>query len=318
MIYIYSKKTGEILEIEDATILDSTTMDTLKAVHKEDIRNAFGRIVVENDTPVYRDTYINIIVDKKTNDFAKISNAGKDDENFYYTKVKNKDYITHTAINSLTTVSKYFNGSFHTFPKENDKIYDAKTNTFSLDLKLFKESIINMVTSCEDELRQHGFFHNLFGTETYVQPFRNANKENDQTVLLAQRVSTHVSARRIKIFTYDIEKRKRLTSPGEFYWIMDGQVSDTVLDALLTLIAGYSESVKAGIAGMIKKIEDTNNIDTLKDIKEKYVYMILHNMQVALESSATNKKLIEQVKQKIQEEKIILVKDDNFVGGSTY
>ena len=318
MIYVYSKRTNEILEIPEAIVLDGNKMETLKAVHRDDLRNAFGRIVVENNEPVYKDNTIFIMVEKATNNFTKVDVKGEDSDDYYYAEVKNKDYIVHSAIDSLTNVAKFFKGEFFLFPIEKDKIYDAKTNKWSLDLELFRKSVLETVSGCEDELRQHGFFHNIFGTETFVQPFRNVNKENDQTVLLTQRVATHQSSRRIKVFPYDTTTNKRLSKPGEFYWIMNGQVSDTVLDALLSLMAGYSESVKAGIASLVRKIQETNSIETLKDIKEKYVYMILYGMQQALESSPANKALIEATKKKIKAENIQLVKDNNFVGGSEY
>ena len=312
-IYVYSKRTKEITKLEDYTLLDTTKMADLYLVHKEDIRNNFGKIVVDETTmePKYQPNYVSMVVDKATNDFTKVFQKGTDDDDKYYVDVLFKDYVDNTSIDLFNKVAKYYNNKFYVFEKIEEYIYNATDNTWILDVEKYKKKIINKIANSEEEIRHHGFYHSLFDDgKMYVQPFRNVNKDNDQTTLLALRYSVPQTVRKIKIFQED-EKGKRATAPGTYYWVMNGQLSNILLDSISTLIVAYSESVKQGMELLINKVKGMTDLEELKDVDQKYVQMILIGMKKAIEADPNNLALLNANKKKIKDENITLVKDVN-------
>lgn len=321
MIYLYSTRTKEITKYDNAVILNENDMSNLELVHKEDIRNNFGKIVVnpKTMTPEYVPTKVWIAVNKTTNDFVKVNVKGEDDENTYYAEVLFKDYVDHTSIDVYNKVAKFYNGQFFMFPVDKIKKYNAKDNSWVIDIDRFRSNIIDKISNAEDDIRHHGFYYSLFPDgETYLQPFRNVNRDNDQTTILALLANKIPLARKLKIFSEDPTTGERLTAPKTFKWILNGQVTDTVLDALSILIMAYSESIKAGMNWLIKKTQDTNSIAELEQIDQHYIKMILLAMQRSIEGNVAHKALLDQVRAKIASEHIDLVPDNNFVGGSEF
>ena len=321
MIYLYNKQTKQITKYENSILLDKENVSDLESVHKDDIRNNYGKIIYDESQKkvIYEPNYVSIVVNKHTNDFSRVNVKGEDDNDKYYTDVLFKDYVNHTSIDVYNKVAKFYNNKFYLFDVDKKMKYIPDTNTWTIDIEKFKESIIEKVLESEDDVRHHGFYHNLFGADkTFLQPFRNVDKDNDQTTLLALRYSIDRRVRKLKVFTENPDTGKRNTNPKTFYWILNGQVSDTILDSLSTLVVAYSESIKSGMNFLIAKIKSTNNIEDLKDIDKKYVQMILMSMKKAIESNPENMALLTQKMKEIEKENVELVKDNNFVGGVTY
>lgn len=320
MIYIYSKKTKEINKY-DGVVLDTDDMEDLLSLHKEDIRNNFGKIIVDESTmtPKYVPTTVIIAVNTATNDFTKVNIKGEDDENTYYKEVLFKDYVNHHSIDVYNKVAKYYNNSFHLFNKDNTKKYITASNTFEIDTDKLKEDIINTISNSEDDLRHHGFYYSIYDDgETYLQPFRNVNRDNDQTTILALSANKFKGTRRLKIFSEDPITGERMTAPKTFKWIMGEHVTDTLLDALSILIMAYSESVKAGMLAMIEKVKNTSNIEELLEIKKHYIQMILITMRKFIEGNKEHAVLIKHIKDKLKSENIELIPDKSFVAGSEF
>lgn len=318
MLYIYSEKNDDIMEMTDAYVIDPIEYENLKTIHKEDLRNAFGKIVVNPETkrPEYRDNMVHILVDKKTNNFTRVFVKGMDTEDSYYALVKNKDFVNHSAIDSYSKIAKYYDGQFHLFDNERDKVYNPADNTWSLDLEKFKASIIKKIQNSENELRHHGFYNDLYGADNiYLQPFRTIEGDNDQTVLFGVRYVLPKQVRKLKLFKEDPVTGARLTAPKTFYWLIRTDVSDLVLDSTLMLIIAYSETIKSGIAQMVEKVKNTNNLEVLQDIDKKYVKMILFGMKQAIESVPQNKALLDHAKEEIKKANLTHILDDGIVGG---
>lgn len=321
MVYLYSNKTKEITRYDRSVVVNTDEMINLETIHKEDIRNNYGKIVYNETTqkPEYKPNYVSIVVDKTNNNFSRVLVKGEDDENNYYTDVLFKDYVNNTSIDVYNKVSKFYNGKFYLFDKDKKMKYNPTNNTWNIDIEEYKKTIIEKISGAEEEIRHHGFYHNLLGEDkTFLQPFRNVNKDNDQTTLLALRYSSPQPVRKLKLFVEDETTGKRATAPKTFYWIMNGQVSDIVLDSISTLILAYSESVKAGMNYIIKKVKSTVNLEELKDIEKKYVQMILISMKQAIESNPANLALLNHNKDEIKKQNIQLIKDNNFVAGGDY
>ena len=321
MVYLYSNKTKEITKYENSISVSSDEMINLESVHKDDIRNNYGKIVYNETThkPEYKPNYVSIVVDKSTNNFTRVAVKVEDDENNYYTDVLFKDYVDNTSIDVYNKVSKFYEGKFYLFDNDRKMKYNATNNTWNIDIEEYKKTIIEKISNSEEEIRHHGFYHNLLGEDkTFLQPFRNVNKDNDQTTLLALRYSSPQQVRKLKLFVEDSVTGKRATSPKTFYWIMNGQVSDIVLDSISTLVLAYSESIKAGMAYMIQKVKSINKLEDLKDIEKKYIQMILISMKQAIESNPANLALLQHNKEEIKKQNIQLIKDNNFVAGGDY
>lgn len=321
MIYLYNKQTKQINRYDNSILLNEENMSNLESVHKDDLRNNYGKIIYDeaNHRAVYEPNYISIVVDKHTNDFTRVNIKGEDDDDKYYADVLFKDYVNHTSIDVYNKVAKFYENKFYLFDVDKKMKYVPADNRWVIDIEKFKESIIEKIMNSEDEIRHHGFYHNLFGPDkTFLQPFRNVDKDNDQTTLLALRYSIDRRVRKLKVFTENTETGRRNTNPKTFYWILNGQVSDTILDSLSTLVVAYSESIKSGMAFAIGKVKSTNNLSDLEDIDKKYVQLILMSMKKAIESNPENLALLNAKIETIKKENVTLVKDENFVGGVTY
>ena len=321
MIYLYNKLTKQISKYENSILLDTDNVSNLESVHKDDLRNNYGRIVFDEvkNKAVYEPNYISIVVDKHTNDFTRVNVKGEDNDDQYFVDVLFKDYVNHTSIDVYNKVAKFYDKKFFLFDNDKKMKYVAESNQWVIDIDKFKNSIIEKILNSEDELRHHGFYHNLFGNDkTYLQPFRNVDRDNDQTTLLALRYSIDKRVRKLKVFVENTETGKRNTNPKTFYWIMNGQVSDTILDSLSTLVVAYSESIKSGMNFIVNKVKNTNTLEDLQDIDHKYIQLILMSMKKAIESNPENLALLKAKTKIIEDEHITLVKDDNFVGGVTY
>ena len=321
MIYLYNKLTKQISKYENSILLDKDNVSNLESVHKDDLRNNYGKIVFDEvkNKAIYEPNYISIVVDKHTNDFTRVNVKGEDNDDHYFVDVLFKDYVNHTSIDVYNKVAKFYDNKFFLFDNDKKMKYVAENNQWVIDIDKFKNSIIEKILNSEDELRHHGFYHNLFGNDkTYLQPFRNVDRDNDQTTLLALRYSIDQRVRKLKVFVENTETGKRNTNPKTFYWIMNGQVSDTILDSLSTLVVAYSESIKSGMAFIVNKVKNTNILEDLQDIDNKYIQLILMSMKKAIESNPENLALLKSKIKIIEDEHITLVKDDNFVGGVTY
>lgn len=321
MIYLYNKLTKQISKYENSILLDTDNVSNLESVHKDDLRNNYGKIVFDEvkNKAIYEPNYISIVVDKHTNDFTRVNVKGEDNDDHYFVDVLFKDYVNHTSIDVYNKVAKFYDNKFFLFDNDKKMKYVAENNQWVIDIDKFKNSIIEKILNSEDELRHHGFYHNLFGNDkTYLQPFRNVDRDNDQTTLLALRYSIDQRVRKLKVFVENTETGKRNTNPKTFYWIMNGQVSDTILDSLSTLVVAYSESIKSGMAFIVNKVKNTNILEDLQDIDNKYIQLILMSMKKAIESNPENLALLKSKIKIIEDEHITLVKDDNFVGGVTY
>ena len=321
MIYLYDKQTKQITRYVHSILLNEENMSDLESVHKDDLRNNYGRIVYDEakNKAVYEPNYISIVVDKHTNDFSRVNVKGEDDNDKYYIDVLFKDYVNHTSIDVYNKVAKFYENKFYLFDIDKKMKYVPEDNRWVLDIDKFKDSIVEKIMGAEDEIRHHGFYHNLFGPEnTYLQPFRNVDKDNDQTTLLALRYSIDQRVRKLKVFVENPTTGKRDTNPKTFYWIMNGQVSDTILDSLSTLVVGYSESIKSGMAYVINKVRSSNSLEELKDIDKKYIQYVLMSMKKAIESNPENMALLNAKIEAIKKENVTLVKDKSFVGGVNY
>lgn len=317
MLYIYSKKTKDITKIENSVILDTDKMENLLSIHKEDLRNNFGEIVVNTTTmePEFKPTYVSIVVDKATNNFTRVGIKGEDDATKYYVDVLFKDYVNHTSIDVYNKVAKFFEGKFYMFDIQEEKEYKATDNTWILSVDKYKKKILNKIENSEDELRHHGFYHSLFSDgKTYLQPFRNVTKDNDQATFLGLKIMVPQSVRKVKIFVED-EKGNRATDPGTFYWIGNGQLSDIILESISTLIIAYSESVKYGIQMMKKRVQAITDLEQLKDIDKKYIQMTLLGMKQAIENVPENMTLLTHNKNRIKAENPTLIKDEGTIFG---
>ena len=317
MLYIYSKKTKDITKIENSVILDTDKMENLLSIHKEDLRNNFGEIIVNPTTmePEFKPTYVSIVVDKATNNFTRVGVKGEDDATKYYVDVLFKDYVNHTSIDVYNKVAKFFEGKFYMFDIQEEKEYKATDNTWILSVDKYKKKILNKIENSEDELRHHGFYHSLFSDgKTYLQPFRNVTKDNDQATFLGLKIMVPQSVRKVKIFVED-DKGNRATDPGTFYWIGNGQLSDIILESISTLIIAYSESVKYGIQMMKKRVQAITDLEQLKDIDKKYIQMTLLGMKQAIENVPENMALLTHNKNRIKAENPTLIKDEGTIFG---
>lgn len=317
MLYIYSKKTKDITKMDDAIVLDSDKMDNLIMVHKEDLRNNFGEIIVNPATnePEYKPNYVSIVVDKATNNFTRVNTKGEDDENTYYTDVLFKDYVNYTSIDVYNKVAKFYNNQFYMFEIQEEYDYKAEDNSWVLSIEKYKKKIIKKIENSEDELRHHGFYHSLFSDgKMYLQPFRNVTKDNDQATFLGLKIMIPQAVRKVKIFVEDANGN-RATDPGTFYWVANGQLSDIILESISTLIIAYSESVKQGIKMMSRKVQNLTDLEQLKDIDKKYIQMILLGMKQAIEGVPENLALLKHNMAKIKAENPTLVKDTGTIFG---
>lgn len=319
-IYAYNKKYNSITILEDTVILDTEEMENLEAVHREDIRNTFGKIIVDNETmtPKYEPTKALIVVDKITNNFSRVQVKGEDDESKYYAEVLFKDLVNHTNIDTFNKISKFYKGKFYLFDNDRRKVYNPENNTWSYDLVEYRNYLIDIVSKSEGELRQHGFYHSLLPDgKTYLQPFRNVEKDNDHATIIGLTYLPK-SIRKIKLFVEDENTGKRLTAPKTFYWVPAGKLPDVFLTAIIMLITGYSESIKAGISLMLQKIQSTSAIEELEEIEKKYKQMILLGMRKAIEGDPNNAAILQEYKEKIAKEDIELILDNNFVAGAEF
>lgn len=326
MIYIYNTVTDSILRLNDSIVIDSEKIESLENLHKMELQNNYGKIIINKETllPEYVDNKIIIAINKNTNNFNKVLEKGIENEDVYYAEVTMKDYSTYSSYNNLydvtgkSKIAKYFNGQFHLFNYEKFKKYDAKTNSWSTDKDKYKEYLKEKIMGSETIIRHHGFYHEFFADgRVYLQPFRNVDKDNDQTTLMSLLTTVPQQVRKIKLFVEDDVTKTRLTDPKTFYWIMNGQVSDLLLKSLNMLMVGYSESLKSGMLSVVQAVENTEDLEILYDIEEKYVRMVLINMRKAIENDPMNKTLLEQTKEALKKENVKIVKDNNFIGGST-
>lgn len=310
-IYIYTDN-KEILSIKNAELIDTEKMETIQSIYKDDIRNAFGKIVINEETfePEYKDNYMTIMVEKNTNNFTRVDNPRPEDNDYYFATVTVKDFTRAKSIDTTKYVSKYFNNSFYTLEIIRDSNYNPTTNDWDLDLEKYRSTIIEKLKNSEDEIRQHGFPHSLYGGgKKWLQPFRTVQNDNDQTVLLNLKLTIPLPLRRLKAWVEDDDGR-RVTESRKYYWLKPGCVTDTVLDSLLMLMTGYSEYLRTGLYQLIATTAQETNLERLKDIDKKYVQIVLNNLRNVIENQPVNKKLLDDQKKKLQAEGIDVILDN--------
>ena len=121
MIYLYNKLTKQISKYENSILLDTDNVSNLESVHKDDLRNNYGKIVFDEvkNKAIYEPNYISIVVDKHTNDFTRVNVKGEDNDDHYFVDVLFKDYVNHTSIDVYNKVAKFYDNKFFLF--DNDK-----------------------------------------------------------------------------------------------------------------------------------------------------------------------------------------------------
>ena len=305
-IYLYHNSAKQLIAYNDVTVIDTVAISVLESVHKEDIDKGFGKIIIDEKDgykPKYVESNVFIMIDKKTNDFSRVDFKGTDDENFYYTEVSNKDFVYYYYQDRSLKVVKYFENAFHIFDNDATKDYNPVTNTMDLNLEKYKNKIIHLIANSEDDIKHHGFYHDIFGKE-YCQPFRNT-PENDLLIISTMITNAPLEMRALKLFKEDPTTKKRLTATGTCDWLVQQQVTDEILKVIAQFITIYSSYVKVGMEQLILNVQNETALPKLQYIEANYIVIILRNLKKQIEEVATVAKVINDIKAFIKAKNLV-------------
>ena len=305
-VYLYHNSAKQLTVYNGVTIIDTVAISVLESLHKDELDRGFGKIVIdENDNfrPKYVESKVYIMIDKKTNDFSRVDFPGTDDENFYYTEVSNKDFVYYYYQDRSLKVVKYFNNSFHIFDNDITKDYNPSNNSMELNLEKYKNKIVHDIAKSEDDIKHHGFYHDIFGKE-YCQPFRNT-PENDLLIISNMVNNAPLEMRALKLFKEDPTTKARLTASGTCDWLVQQQVTDEILKVLTQFITIYSSYVKVGMEQLILNVQNETNLQKLQYIEANYIVIILRNLKKQIEEVATVNNVITKIKAYIKSKNIV-------------
>ena len=98
MIYIYNTVTDSILRLNDSIVIDSEKIESLENLHKMELQNNYGKIIINKETllPEYVDNKIIIAINKNTNNFN--NNISKEDYDRLVIEIQNAQAVTNEFI----------------------------------------------------------------------------------------------------------------------------------------------------------------------------------------------------------------------------
>lgn len=281
IIRLYDKNTKTILESDSLVIIDGNKYNEVSVNNSKELFNGYGRIYIDEDdnfTPKYKDVTVYISVEKATNDYTLTDSLIDETSYFYGKEVTYRDYLVNDAKKRVGDIVKYKDDQFHVFKETYDKRYDAATNSLKFDFNKFKENVIKKIEGCNEEIRAHGYYWDLRGTE-YLQPFREF-PTNDMTTLNQLRDDTPEELRAIKIFYEDPSTKTRVTDNTQIKWLKGkDEAPEFLFTYLIQLTNGYHSYLSEGIINMVNRVKLMSTESDIRNVESNYVELILRGLK---------------------------------------
>lgn len=281
IIRLYDKNTKTILESDSLVIIDGNKYNEVSVNNSKELFNGYGRIYIDEDdnfTPKYKDVTVYISVEKATNDYTLTDSLIDETSYFYGKEVTYRDYLVNDAKKRVGDIVKYKDDQFHVFKETYDKRYDAATNSLKFDFNKFKENVIKKIEGCNEEIRAHGYYWDLRGTE-YLQPFREV-PTNDMTTIKQLRDDTPEELRAIKIFYEDPSTKTRVTDNTQIKWLKGkDEAPEFLFTYLIQLTNGYHSYLSEGIIDMVNRVKLMSTESDIRNVESNYVELILRGLK---------------------------------------
>lgn len=281
IIRLYDKNTKTILESDSLVIIDENKYNEVSVNNSKELFNGYGRIYIDEDdnfTPKYKDVTVYISVEKATNDYTLTDSLIDETSYFYGKEVTYRDYLVNDAKKRVGDIVKYKDDQFHVFKETYDKRYDAATNSLKFDFNKFKENVIKKIEGCNAEIRAHGYYWDLRGTE-YLQPFREV-PTNDMTTIKQLRDDTPEELRAIKIFYEDPSTKTRVTDNTQIKWLKGkDEAPEFLFTYLIQLTNGYHSYLSEGIIDMVNRVKLMSTESDIRSVESNYVELILRGLK---------------------------------------
>lgn len=281
IIRLYDKNTKTILESDSLVIIDENKYNEVSVNNSKELFNGYGRIYIDEDdnfTPKYKDVTVYISVEKATNDYTLTDSLIDETSYFYGKEVTYRDYLVNDAKKRVGDIVKYKDDQFHVFKETYDKRYDAATNSLKFDFNKFKENVIKKIEGCNEEIRAHGYYWDLRGTE-YLQPFREV-PTNDMTTIKQLRDDTPEELRAIKIFYEDPSTKTRVTDNTQIKWLKGkDEAPEFLFTYLIQLTNGYHSYLSEGIIDMVNRVKLMSTESDIRNVESNYVELILRGLK---------------------------------------
>lgn len=298
MIYLLDKSTGKVLKTEKYEVIPNTIMEAFFNTYGEDIQRGYGTYEISGNIPIYKPVKVLVRVDQKDNIY-RYTNLLTDFKNEFEMDLKKLIEIERAKLDGK--IVKYIRGEFREFTPKVYEEYDDVIQDYTLNLDKYKEYIKDIVSKCEHEVRDHGFYYTFWDNELYLQPFR-VSGDNDYAAVQGIMGLENPNHRILKLFV--AKNGKRVTKVGAYKILRGTAVIDPLLTYLRDSIVGYSGLIKDAISLLVKYVDTQNTKEQLDYILNNYVEILISNITARLDKEPGVKQLKANLTKVIKDAKI--------------